>query len=121
MALLLVLLLASSAWAETLTWNANSEPDLAGYKVYQRALNTAYGAPIATIGKVTTYTTPALPVGTTAFTVTAFDTAGNESLRSNEVTAIVPPPPTPTDPAVLKRLDAIESALHGMKQALGGF
>src|SRR3977135_2568468 len=30
-----LVLWSSAAWGATLTWNANNEPDLAGYRVYQ--------------------------------------------------------------------------------------
>jgi hypothetical protein len=71
----------------TLTWDPNTETDLAGYKVYRATASGAYGAPIATLtGNVTNYGAMGLQVGTTYFfVVTAYDTAGNESLHSNEV------------------------------------
>ncbi len=72
----------------TLTWNGNHESDLAGYKIYRATASGAYGAPIAVItGNTTSYTVTGLTAGTTYFfVVTAYDTAGNESSRSNEVT-----------------------------------
>jgi len=71
----------------TLTWSANTEPDLAGYKVYQATASGAYTAPIATLPKTTlSYTAVGLQVGSTYyFTLTAYDSAGNESPRSPEV------------------------------------
>ena len=71
----------------TLTWNANTDPDLSGYKVYQATASGAYGAPVVTLqGNVTSYVATGLQVGTTYFfIVTAYDTAGNESTNSNEV------------------------------------
>ncbi|CAI4032532.1 hypothetical protein DNFV4_02962 [Nitrospira tepida] len=71
----------------TLTWNANTEQDLGGYKIYRATSSGAYGAPIATInGNVTSYVASGLPTGTTYFfVVTAFDNSGNESSYSNEV------------------------------------
>ena len=71
----------------TLIWNANTESDLAGYKVYRATASGAYGAPIATLtGNVTNYAAMGLQVGTTYFfAVTAYDNAGNESILSNEV------------------------------------
>jgi fibronectin type 3 domain-containing protein len=74
-----------------LTWNANTESDLAGYKVYRATAPGAYGAPIATLqGNVTGYVATGLQVGTTYyFVVTAYDNAGNESAYSNEVSKSV--------------------------------
>jgi fibronectin type 3 domain-containing protein len=72
----------------TLTWNANTEPDLAGYKVYQAIASGAYPpTPIATVLKpATSYVATGLQVGTTYFfVITSYDTAGNESVPSNEV------------------------------------
>ena len=69
----------------TLTWNSNAESDLAGYKVYAGTSSGRYGAPID-VGKVTSYTMANLNVGNTYyFIVTAYDTSGNESLQSAEV------------------------------------
>ena len=71
----------------TLTWNGNTEKDLAGYKVYRATSSGAYGAPIAAIpGNTPSYTATGLEFGTTYFfVVTAYDIAGNESAYSNEV------------------------------------
>ena len=81
------LLLASSAWAESvpLAWDASVSPNIAGYKVYTGTTSRTYGT-LITIGNVTTYTVPGLPSGFTYyFAVTAFDASGNESDFSNEV------------------------------------
>lgn len=81
---------ASSASATTITtatlnWNSNTETDLAGYKIYVGTQSGVYGAPIV-LGPVNTYQVANLTVGTTYFfTVTAYDSAGNESLHSAEV------------------------------------
>jgi hypothetical protein len=78
---------ATTANAATLAWNANSDADLAGYKVYQGTASGTYAAPIATLPKSTTsYTATGLLTGTTYFfAITAYDTAGNESQPSPEV------------------------------------
>jgi fibronectin type 3 domain-containing protein len=75
----------------TLTWNANTERDLAGYKVYRATSSGAYGAPIAAIpGNTTSYTATGLQFNATYFfVVTAYDIAGNESGYSNEVSRSV--------------------------------
>lgn len=71
----------------TLSWDGNSEPDLAGYKVYLATASGMYGAPIATVTMdVTSYTVTGLATGTTYFfAVTAYDSSGAESSFSNEV------------------------------------
>ncbi|HWV45562.1 MAG TPA: fibronectin type III domain-containing protein [Nitrospira sp.] len=78
---------APSSSSVTLTWNANTESDLAGYRVYRATSSGTYGAPITTIqGNTTSYIATGLQFGTTYFfVVTAFDIAGNESAYSNEV------------------------------------
>ena len=69
----------------TLTWAPNTETDLAGYKVYVGTQPGIYGAPIS-MGNTTSYTTGNLTSGRTYyFSVTAFDSAGNESQHSTEV------------------------------------
>ena len=72
----------------TLTWAANREPDLAGYKVYVGTASDTYSFPGSAFvtGKVTSYTVANLPKGQTYFfAISAYDSAGNESPLSAEV------------------------------------
>ena len=74
----------------TLSWTANAETDLAGYKIYVSRSRGSYGAPITSIGKTTSFTATGLSIGVTYyFVVTAYDTAGNESSYSGEVSKYV--------------------------------
>lgn len=75
----------------TLSWNPNSESDLAGYKVYRATSSGGYGAPIATIPAGSTqYVSSGLAKGFTYFfVITAYDQAGNESPSSNETSKSV--------------------------------
>ena len=59
---------------------------MAGYKVYRALAPGAYGAPLTTIpvGTVTYQASGLVSATTYYFTVTAYDTAGNESVFSNE-------------------------------------
>lgn len=69
----------------SLTWNPNTETDLAGYKIYMGTQPGIYGAPIP-LGLTTSYTASNLTTGKTYyFSITSFDNAGNESLHSSEV------------------------------------
>jgi hypothetical protein len=71
----------------TLAWDANTESDLAGYKVYIGTSSGVYTSKID-VGNVTTYTVTGLQPGNTYyFVVTAYDTGGLESGYSNEVSA----------------------------------
>jgi len=89
-------------------WDANSESDLAGYRLYQTTTpgQYVYGRDNA-VGII--------PVGTETFTLimdvdgefwwvlTAYDTAENESGPSNEVTTVVNfKPPSPPTGCVLR-------------------
>jgi Fibronectin type III domain len=72
----------------TLTWTANREPDLAGYKIYVGTASGTYSFPGSAFvtGKVTSYTVSNLPMGQTYFfAISAYDSASNESSLSSEV------------------------------------
>ncbi len=79
----------TSAGEVTLTWDANTESDLAGYRVYVGTVSGVYGPPID-VGNVTTYKVTNLSEGQTYFFgVKAYDTSGNESGFSSEVSTTV--------------------------------
>ncbi len=80
----------SAAWGATLTWDANKEPDVAGYRVYkcgQQPCGQAFGTAmlLVILGKVTSFNigTPVVPK---YYVITAYDFANNESDESNVVT-----------------------------------
>ncbi len=97
---LILILWSNPSWGITLTWNPNTETDLAGYFIYQcsqqpcsRTSGTA--TRLATLGKVTSFN-----VGTPAviqyYLITAYDFSNNESTDSTIATYIpagTPPPP----------------------------
>jgi len=101
-AAVLVVLWSSTTWAATLTWTASSEPDLAGYRVYQcsqQPCTQASGkaAALATLGTETSFNI-GTPTVTQYYFITAYDFANNESNESNLSTftpAGTPPPVTP--------------------------
>lgn len=68
----------------TLSWDPNTEPDLAGYKVYYGTSSRNYTETID-VGNTTTYQITGLSEGTYYFAVTAYDTSNNESDFSEEV------------------------------------
>ena len=72
------------AASAVLSWNPNAEADLAGYKVYYGTASRSYGAPID-VGNTTSHTVTGLSSTTYFFAVTAYDTSGNESGYSVEV------------------------------------
>ena len=84
----------------TLTWNANTESDLASYKVYYgtsprtgtdpKTCGMCGYASSTNVGKVTTYTLTGLTNGQTYyFSITALDTSNNESSFSSEVNKVI--------------------------------
>lgn len=77
-----------STGSVTLSWAANGEPDLAGYKVYVGTTSGRYdfpGSPFMT-GLVTSYRASNLPKPQTYFfALSAYDNAGNESSLSAEI------------------------------------
>ncbi|MFO0706777.1 MAG: hypothetical protein U0412_07985 [Nitrospira sp.] len=115
-----LLLWNGSAWGATLSWNANTDLDLAGYYVYQCSqlpCGKSYGTAtlLTTLGKVTTFNI-GTPSGTQYYVITAYDFGGNESPESNVATYVptgsvppvvppepppaVPPPPTVPPPSI---------------------
>jgi hypothetical protein len=83
-ALALVLPTLSFAGSATISWKANTESDLSGYRIYYGTASRSYGPPVAA-GKVTQYTLANLTDGKTYyFGVTALDFSGNESGYSAE-------------------------------------
>ena len=74
----------SFAGSATISWKANTESDLSGYKVYYGTTSRSYGPPVP-VGKVTQYSLANLTDGKTYyFGVTALDYSGNESGYSAE-------------------------------------
>lgn len=84
------------------SWDANSEEDLMGYKVYFGHSTGVYSIPID-VGNVTSYQIPNVPEAVPYFVVvTAYDVAGNESGFSQEAFIETPDivPATPGAPTV---------------------
>jgi hypothetical protein len=78
---------ATSPGSIELTWDRNTEPDLAGYRVY-RATGTGEFERVADVSLVPTYSDHNVERGKTyRYAVTAVDNAGNESSRSAVVEA----------------------------------
>ena len=99
---------ATQAGQVVFEWDANSEEDLAGYRLYQSIApgQYTYGSENA-VGTITagteTFTLTMNVDGTFYWVLTAYDAAGNESGPSNEVTTDVNfKPPSPPTGCVLR-------------------
>ena len=72
----------ASANSVELSWDANSEPDLAGYIVY-RSVNGGAFEKVANVSEIPAYSDKPVEAGKTyRYVVTAIDKSGNESTRS---------------------------------------
>ena len=98
-----LVLWSSTAWGATLSWTANSEPDMVGYHVYHCSLTPCTKSSVNASLLVTLGTGTSFNIGTPAVTlyyfITAYDSANNESGNSNLTTftpAGSPPPPPPS-------------------------
>jgi hypothetical protein len=78
------------SWTEP-TQNVDGSPltDLAGYKLYSRNESGSYGAPAVINGASTTTYTMDLNPGTYFFALSAFNSSGAESAKTNEVSKTV--------------------------------
>ena len=94
----------------SLSWNPNTEPDLAGYKVYYGTASRTYGSPI-NVGNQTAFAVTGLSAGTYYFAVTAFDTSGNESVFSAEVSKAITT--ADTTPPVLSSIQSANVTATG--------
>lgn len=116
--ILAILAIAGIAQAATVqvTWNPNTEPDLAGYKLYHGTASGQYGEPVD-VGNVTGHVMEITPQhgATYYFALTAYDTSGNESGYSDEATCFIPDGVKPEKPTGLRAIiQAIVSWLRGL-------
>lgn len=87
---LLASLVSAVARSVELDWNASSSPDVAGYNVYYGTTSGNYSHKVDA-GNAVSVTISNLNAGATYFfAATAYDTNGNESAYSSEVSFIVP-------------------------------
>ena len=71
------------------SWDANSESDLSGYRLHYGILSGNYKT-VVNVGNVTSHEIGGLEIGKTYyFALTAYDTSGNESGFSNEVSELI--------------------------------
>lgn len=78
------------AQTATLSWNASTDPNLAGYVIYYGGASQDYTNTIV-VGNVTNVSITGLTAGATYyFAATTYDSAGDESAFSNEATYTVP-------------------------------
>ena len=100
----------SSAAQVTLAWDANTEPDLAGYKLYYGNSSGSYQFSVD-VGNVTSYTLSGLLEGQIYyFAATAYNVSQNESGFSNEVSKAIA---DVTPPTVLMTAPANGSTVSG--------
>lgn len=91
------------------SWDPNTESDLAGYKIYFGTASGVYGAPID-VGNNTTYIfNNATEKNTYYIVLTAYDTSGNESAYSVESSILIPTeyPPVPAAPTLALNVNTV--------------
>ena len=116
--ILAILAIAGIAQAATVqvTWNPNTEEDLAGYRLYVGEASGQYGEPVD-VGNVTGHVMEITPQHGAMyyFALTAYDTSGNESGYSDEATCFVPDSGAPKKPTGLRAIiQAIVSWFKGL-------
>src|SRR5262249_17747530 len=82
--------ISTTLHAQTLQWDANTEPDLAGYRVYQGTQSGVYATPVD-VGKVTAYQPQGVDWTHRAyFAVQAYNTSAAVSPLSTEAVWVPP-------------------------------
>lgn len=120
-----ILFMASTSMAAnvTLTWTPNTEPDLAGYRIYQSDTSGRYDKAANKVAdvasgpneqKTASVIIPAEDGRTVYFVATAYDGAGNESGFSNEVSYKVPDHTAPAPPSMISVMERIAGALESV-------
>jgi hypothetical protein len=90
LAILSLLVPAAHAGQVTVAWDANLEPEVAGYKIYYGTRSGSYTASLDA-GNATSILLSGLQDGATYFfAAVAYDASNNESGFSNEITYAVP-------------------------------
>jgi Divergent InlB B-repeat domain len=82
-----------------IAWQANSEDDLVGYRLYSETSPGIYGVPTSILAPVTSTTCSFLNIKTNGqyyIAISAYDTTGNESLISYSVPFYLQLPIAPT-------------------------
>src|SRR5688500_4629871 len=96
LALAMVVGTAAGVRAATATWDANTEADLAGYKLSYGTQSGVHTV-VLDVGRVTTYQFFP-PPGRYYVVVQAYNTAGDLSAKSAEVVVVIPTSTTPPAP-----------------------
>jgi len=81
------------------SWDANTESDLAGYRIYYGTESGNYTQTIDVGNELSALIIISETNKTYYFAITAYDTSGNESGFSQEVSLFVPPPPDTEAPS----------------------
>ena len=93
-------ILCAGPWRVEFTWTANTESDLAGYRLYQGTESGVYEPGWTDIQDyATSYTVDIPDDGVYFWVLTAYDNSGNESEPSAEVTLTLMDMDAPAMPA----------------------
>ena len=115
---------ATGAFAETrsvtLSWDANSEPDIAGYRVYWGTSSGVYDQ-FRDVSQNTASVSNLTVGGRYYFAVTAYNEAGLESGYSEEISVIVQSPDSTPPPQYLLNISTRVRVRGGDDVMIGGF
>ncbi|MFV0463290.1 MAG: hypothetical protein ACK5MP_08880 [Nostocoides sp.] len=99
-----------------LSWSANGESDLAGYRVQRAASTAGPFATVSTVAAAGTSWTDASPIsGVNVYRLVAFDTSDNASVPSATASVDMTPPPAPFTVANGER--SVQGTVSGTYQA----